>query len=131
MLWLYNFVTSTGFEGFIMGVILANVGVMACDYWGIDKHPTDHMRYRQANRIFAYVFYCEAAPRSWPRLRRLLWRRVVSLRLYARLHLPLDQFAADILAQFLPVPPMLLRALRILRIVRILRLLKAPRSCAT
>jgi hypothetical protein len=36
----------------------------------------------------------------------------------------LDQFAAELLNQILPLPPMLLRVLRILRILRILRLLK-------
>ena len=36
----------------------------------------------------------------------------------------LDQFAADFLERFLPIPPMLLRVVRIARILRILRLLK-------
>ena len=36
----------------------------------------------------------------------------------------LDQFASELLAKYLPIPPMLLRVLRILRILRILRLLK-------
>ena len=40
----------------------------------------------------------------------------------------LDQFASELLAQYLPIPPMLLRVLRILRILRILRLLKGAKQ---
>ena len=40
----------------------------------------------------------------------------------------LDQFATDFLAQYLPLPPMLLRVLRIFRILRILRLLRHAKS---
>ena len=34
----------------------------------------------------------------------------------------LDQFAADVLAEYLPIPPMMLRILRVFRVLRILRL---------
>jgi hypothetical protein len=40
----------------------------------------------------------------------------------------LDQFASQLLAQYFPLPPMLLRVLRVLRILRILRLLKGARE---
>ena len=36
----------------------------------------------------------------------------------------LDQFAADMMAKVMPIPPMLMRMLRVLRIMRIMRLLK-------
>ena len=39
-----------------------------------------------------------------------------------------DQFATELLAQVLPLPPMLLRVLRVLRILRILRLLKGAKQ---
>ena len=40
----------------------------------------------------------------------------------------LDQFAAELLATFLPIPPMLLRVLRVFRVLRILRLLKGAKG---
>jgi hypothetical protein len=40
----------------------------------------------------------------------------------------LDQFASELLTAYLPVPPMLLRALRVLRVLRILRLLKGAKQ---
>ena len=40
----------------------------------------------------------------------------------------LDQFASELLEQYLPIPPMLLRVMRILRILRILRLLKGAKE---
>ena len=39
-----------------------------------------------------------------------------------------DQFATELLAQILPMPPMLLRVLRVFRILRILRLLKGAKE---
>ena len=40
----------------------------------------------------------------------------------------LDEFASELLANVLPLPPMLLRVLRVLRILRILRLLKGAKE---
>ena len=40
----------------------------------------------------------------------------------------IDQFASELLATYLPIPPMLLRVMRILRILRILRLLKGAKE---
>ena len=40
----------------------------------------------------------------------------------------LDQYGGELLVQYLPVPPMLLRILRIFRILRILRLLKGAKG---
>merc|ERR1719424_2405677 len=39
-----------------------------------------------------------------------------------------DQFATELLAAVLPLPPMLLRVLRVFRILRILRLLKGAKQ---
>ena len=33
----YKLVRSTAFDSFITTVIVANIGVMACDYWGIEQ----------------------------------------------------------------------------------------------
>jgi hypothetical protein len=128
-LWLYNLVTSQAFDAFIMGVIVANVAVMACDYWGIDKDPSNFAMYHKAMSVFAYIFYTEAVLKlsgigpagyfgdTWSRFDFVL----VCTSLF-------DQFASELLAQVLPMPPMLLRVLRILRIVRILRLLKGAKE---
>ena len=38
--WAYTLVTSTVWEVFIMAFIVAIVGVMACDFWGIEQVQT-------------------------------------------------------------------------------------------
>ena len=110
-----------------MGVIIANVGVMACDYWGIENDESNHLFYTQALFVFGNIYYCEATLKliglgpsgyfgdGWCRFDFFL----VTTSL-------LDQFASELLASVLPIPPMVLRVLRVLRILRILRLLKGP-----
>ena len=123
---IYNLVTSSIFDGFIMTVIVGNVAVMACDFWGIEQHVAVHHWYLDAMTYFAYIYYTEATLKitglgpigywaeSWNRFDFTLVLITV-----------FDQYASELLADILPVPPMLLRALRVLRVARILRLLKS------
>ena len=99
----YHIVTSAAFDSFIIGVIIANVGMMAYDYWGIEQNEEDFTFYSTSMMYFSYIYYFTLVCTSL-----------------------LDQFAAELLEQFLPIPPMVLRVLRVLRILRILRLLKGP-----
>ena len=36
---LYYFVTSPAFDGAITVVIVANIALMACDFWRIEQYP--------------------------------------------------------------------------------------------
>ena len=123
----FHIVTSKAFDTFIIGVIIANVFVMACDYWGIENDEVNFTRYNKAMMCFSYIYYIEFCFKitglgpyiyfgdNWCRFDFTLV--CTSL---------LDQFAAELLEQVLPIPPMVLRVLRVLRILRILRLLKGP-----
>jgi voltage-dependent calcium channel L type alpha-1D len=123
----YRIVTSSAFDSFIIGVIIANVGMMAYDYWGIEQNEEDFTFYSTSMMYFSYIYYTEFTFKiiglgpytyfgdNWCRFDFTLV--CTSL---------LDQFAAELLEQFLPIPPMVLRVLRVLRILRILRLLKGP-----
>lgn len=126
---LFELIQTNAFDAFITFVIIANVGVMACDYFGIEQDSIALRKYELAMRTFAYVYYLEA-------IMKLIamgcegyfsdgWCRFDFFLVCTSL---LDQFAAEFLARFLPVPPMLLRVLRILRILRILRLLKGAKE---
>jgi len=125
---LFTIVTSRHVEGLIMCVIMANVGVMACDRWKLEEDQWAYNLYTYANLAFGYFYYAEAVLKvaafgfeyfrdSWCQFDFTL----VCLTF-------LDQFFSDFLEMFFKPPPMLLRALRMLRVVRILRLLKAARG---
>ena len=126
---LHRIVSSNSFDGFITGVIIANVGVMACDYWGIEDDPVILASLNTASVVFGVVYYFECCLKltafgptayfvdSWCRFDFFLV--CTSL---------LDQFAAELLNEIMPLPPMLLRVLRVLRILRILRLLKGAKE---
>ena len=100
-----------------------------CDYWGIEQDAVNFGYYTQAMQTFGNIYYAECVLKltglgpsnyfgdGWCRFDFFL----VSTSL-------LDQFAAELLANVLPLPPMLLRVLRILRILRILRLLKGAKE---
>ena len=125
---LYRFINSRGFDGFITGVIIANVFVMSCDYHGIEQDANQHY-YDVAMTAFSMIYYVEATLKligmgpngyfsdNWCRFDFFLV--CTSL---------LDQFASELLAAYLPIPPMLLRVMRILRILRIMRLLKGAKQ---
>ena len=123
----FGVVTSSAFDTFIILVIVANVGVMACDYWGIELDATNFARYNNAMLVFANIYYVEfclkivgLGPSAYF---GDAWCRFDCTLVCTSL---LDQFAAELLEQVLPIPPMVLRVLRVLRILRILRLLKGP-----
>jgi len=124
---LYELVTSRAFDLFITCVILANVLLMASDYWRIEEDKF-FATYTTAMAAFAYVYYVEAAlkiPALGLSYFRDNWCR---FDFFLVCTTALDQFAAELLEHILPLPPMLLRVLRVLRILRILRLLKDKRA---
>ena len=57
---LFQLVTSRHFDGFITLVIVANVFLMACDYWGIEKDGR-LQAYDRAMDVFALIYYIEAS----------------------------------------------------------------------
>jgi hypothetical protein len=122
---IFNLVTSAPFDAFIMVVIIANVALMSCDFWGMEQTAFEH-EYNSAMDYFAYIFYAEAVlkisglgPAGYWADR---WSRFDFFLVCTSLF---DQIASEVLAGVLPIPPMLLRTLRVLRIVRILRLLRS------
>ena len=126
---LYNFVNSRPFDGFITAVIVSNIAVMACDFWGIEQDARLYGLYERSMDYFVYVYYAECVLKlvaftphgyfldNWCKFDFFLV--CTSL---------IDQFATEMLVQYLPVPPMLIRALRVVRILRILRLLKGAKE---
>lgn len=117
------------FDAFITGVIVANIAVMACDYLGIEDHPEIFMLYERSMDFFAFIYYFEATVKilalGFPSYISDNWCRFDFFLVCTSL---VDQFATELLAAFLPIPPMLLRVLRVFRILRILRLLKGAKQ---
>ena len=126
---LYRLVHSTGFDAFITGVIVLNIGVMACNFWGIERQPEILGLYEHSMDVFSAIYYVEAAVKiaalGSDAYFRDSWCRFDFSLVCTSL---LDQFASELLAAYLPIPPMLLRVMRILRILRILRLLKGAKQ---
>ena len=126
---MFHVITSQLFDGFITFVIIVNVGVMGCDYWGIEHDAEAFQLYTTAMLYFSYVYYVECVLKlaglgpagyfgdAWCQFDFFLV--CTSL---------VDQFATELLAAVLPLPPMLLRVLRVFRILRILRLLKGAKE---
>ena len=56
----YNLVNSQLFDAAIMLVIVLNVGLMACDYWGIERDHDVYEYYDHVMDGFCYIYYCEA-----------------------------------------------------------------------
>ena len=122
---LYEIVTSDRFEMCVMTIIIGIIGVMSCDFWQIEKRPQPYFYFNKGLEYSAYFFYFECIIKilglgvdgyfsdGWCRFDFALVCTTL-----------LDQFASDLLAQIIPLPPMLLRVLRVIRILRILRLLK-------
>ena len=125
----FRVVNSTFFDNLIMAVIVANVIVMGCDYWGIEQNAVHRRLYEDTLNYFAYVYYTECVLKliglSPAAYFADGWCRFDFALVCSSL---LDQFAAELLATYLPMPPMLLRVLRIARILRILRLLKGAKE---
>ena len=123
---LFDFVMSRQFELAIMGVIVANVLLMATDHWS----PSEGFAtvYTHGMTVFSYIYYCEATLKIAAlglNYFRDNWCRFDFFLVCTTL---LDQFGHELLETILPLPPMLLRVLRVLRILRVLRLLKSKRA---
>merc|ERR1719502_2488616 len=56
----YQLVMSKPFDFFITAVILANIGFMACDYFGIEQDEDFYSFYSLAMATFSYIYYVEA-----------------------------------------------------------------------
>ena len=125
----YYLVTAPAFDAFIIVVIVANIMLMSCDYWEIEQNKAFYDFYEKATLVFTYIYYTECALKltalsvhgyfSDPWCRFDFFLVCTSL---------FEQLAADILMQYFPLPPMLLRVLRVFRILRILRLLKGAKD---
>ena len=59
--WLFALVTSRPFDVLILGVVGANVLLMACDYWRIEEDAQVKAWYDGAMLTFSYIYYAEAA----------------------------------------------------------------------
>ena len=57
----FALVTSRPFDFFITGVVVANIGAMACDYFGIQQDVRTYYYYSLLMSAFSYTYYCEAA----------------------------------------------------------------------
>ena len=56
---IHAVVTSSTFDAVTIGVIVANVGVMACDYWRMGEDAGVQATYNAAMGVFAYLYYLE------------------------------------------------------------------------
>ena len=109
-----------------MGVIIANVLLMASDHWSPSEGFTTV--YSRSMAVFSYIYYVEATLKIAAlglNYFRDNWCRFDFFLVCTTL---LDQFGHELLEAVLPLPPMLLRVLRVLRILRVLRLLKSKRA---
>ena len=121
----FMIVNSEIFDAFMTLIILLNVCLMAVDFHKMEEDLEFYRVYSLCNQIFLDIYYCECVLKlfglgiggycasKWNQFDFFLV--VVSL---------IDQFATELLAAYLPIPPMLLRTIRVARIMRILRLLK-------
>merc|ERR1719197_364832 len=119
---LFVLVTARPFDMFIMGVIVANILLMACDYWRIEEDEQIKAWYDGVTLVFSYIYYAEAALKmSGIGLHAYFRDSWCRFDFFLVCVLFLDQFGAELLEALLPVPPMLLRVLRVFRILRILK----------
>lgn len=126
---LYDIMTSQAFDAVITVVIVANIGLMACNFWQIEKQPFAQSAFNLGMRVFTNIYYGEfvlkvlaLGPMSyfadgWNRFDFFLVATA-----------GVDDFLAVDVAAVVPLPPFLLRVLRVFRILRILRLLKSARG---
>ena len=124
--WLHRLVSSPGFSGFMTAVVIFNILVMASKYHGMEQDTNRYQAYSNLMWLCTHIYYTECVLKllglsvsgycSDPWNRFDLFLVVLSL---------LDEFAAELVDQVLPLPPMLLRVLRIARVLRAVRLLKS------
>ena len=58
---VFDLVSSRPFDGFIIAIVVANVGLMACDYWGMEQSARSYTIYTGAMAAFSYLYYIECA----------------------------------------------------------------------
>ena len=125
---VFSFVRMPSFDHFITAVIIANISVMACDFWGLEKLPTVNYAYTTAMNVFSIIYYAEAILKITAFGLQYFgdgWCQFDFMLVCTSL---IDQFAEELLVNILPVPPMLLRVLRVFRLLRILRLLRGAKE---
>ena len=114
----FNLVTSKQFDIFITAVIILNILVMAIDFHHIEEYPGYYGFYTGALMLFGNVYYAECILKilglGFSSYFRDGWNRFDFFLVTTSL---LDQFAADMMAKVMPIPPMLMRMLRVLRIM--------------
>ena len=120
----FQLVQSRGFDFTVIGVILLNVFAMAMDYHRIDEDEPWNSYYKNLMMCFTYFYYCECVVKIFG-LRKYYfqdgWCRFDFFLVCTSIA---DQFFSDLLMQYLPVPPTILRVMRVARVLRVLRLLK-------
>ena len=126
---LFRVVTSYIFDGLIMFVIVANIGVMASSYWRMERDEEVAKLHHDLMSVFGYIYYAECILKlsalgpsfyfndSWCRFDFFL----ICVSLF-------EQFFTELFSSLFPIPPFLLRVLRVFRILRILRLLKGAKD---
>ena len=123
---VHELVHSTLFEGAIFVVIVVNIALMACDYYGIEDDIEIHAAYHSAMATIVRIYYAECVLKIVGMGKQYfldMWCQLDSFLVVVAL---LDEFASAFLAALIGGQggSELLRLLRVLRILRILRLLK-------
>ena len=54
-------------------MVVANIGAMACDYWGIQQDAQTYYYYAILMSAFSYTYYCEVRARARVRVVNLLY----------------------------------------------------------
>lgn len=119
---IFDMVESSGFEVGIMIVIVCNVGLLSCDYWGIESDVDFATLYDTMMKTFVHIYYVEAV------LKIIAFGSYYFSDGWCQLDFSLVILAAidEILSYIVSSSSGsgVLRVLRVLRILRILRLLK-------
>ena len=120
----FRLINTREFDFLVIGVIIANVLGMACDFHRIEDMEVYYQVYTNGMMFFTYFYYAEFLIKffglgmtyfSDPWCQFDFFLVCVSLA---------DQFFSDLLMALLPFPPTMIRVLRVARVLRILRLLK-------
>ena len=117
-------IKTNSFDIFTMSVISLNIFGMALEYYRIEDDEPYYTYYHTFMMGFTYFYYCEFVLKffalgfnyfadSWCQFDFFLVCMAV-----------LDQFFLELLKQYLPIPPTMLRVMRAARVLRLLRLLK-------
>ena len=119
---LHEAVTSPAFDAAISVVVVANIGLMACEHWRMSAEWVEALDLANSAFVLIYVVECLVKLCTFGLSGYFVegWNRLD----FTLVCISIVDKTFESVMQALPVPPMLLRVLRILRILRILRLLK-------